>query len=71
MGTVEMPLTKEEFEAAYVMWKCGGSAGRIHHDLAAVYNVGASTLAWCFIMRSDGTLNKYTVHYKDSNQPTI
>lgn len=67
MGTarfdVELPMTKEEFEAAYVMWKCGAAP----HELAAAHAVGAATLAWMFVMRSADRLNKYTVHYKDPN----
>ena len=68
MGIVEMPLTKEEFEAAYVMWKCGVSPPEI--AVALGYSEWCA-VDWCLVMRSAGTLAKYTVHYKDSNQPTI
>lgn len=68
MGTVkngiEAPLTEEEFEAAYVMWKCGVSPP----EVAVAFGVfEKNTLAWMFVMRSAGTLGKYTVHYKDPN----
>jgi hypothetical protein len=64
MGIAEMPLTKEEFEAAYVMWKCGVSPPEI---AVALGYPERHTVDWCFIMRSAGTLEKYTVHYKDPN----
>ena len=66
--TVDLPLTEEEFEAAYVMWRMGTPS----HELANGFGVGnAYTLDWCFVMRMSGRLNKYIVHFKDPNQSTI
>jgi hypothetical protein len=64
---IAIPLTFEEFEAAYVMWRSGADP----FGLARHHCVLALTLSWCFLMRHGGELGKYTVHYKDSNQPTM
>lgn len=60
MEIVELAMTKDEFEAAYVMWKCGAS----HYDLAEAYPESALALGWCFAMRAAGKLEDYTVHFK-------
>jgi len=72
MGTVDkieitVPFTAEEFEAAYVMWRSGANM----LDLARGFGTEMYTMDWMFIQRAAGYLDRYAVHYKDSNQPTI
>lgn len=73
MGTVEygreirLKMTRDELEVAYLMWKLGASAA----EVAKVFKVNDSNLRFCLIVRDTGHLEKYTVHYKDSNQPTM
>ena len=60
---VSLPITREELEALYVMWRCGAS----YRDLAREHGVHADTLAWCFIHRGANELDRFLVHYKDPN----
>ena len=68
LGTViRLKMTRDELEAAYVMWKLGASAS----EVAKAFEVNDSNLRFCLVVRDTGHLEKYTVHYKDSNQPTM
>jgi hypothetical protein len=62
--TVLLPMTKEDFDEAYVVWKCGGS----YQELAKEYGVPANTLAWALVMRIGGTITNYDVHYRPTNK---
>lgn len=57
---INLPMTKEEFEAAYVMWCCGGA----YRDIALAYHADIYTLAWCLIMRKANKLDGFNVHYR-------
>jgi len=58
-------MTREELDAAYVMWKAGAKVP----DLAEGFGVSGTELYWYLVLYA--RLGKYTVHYKDSNQSTI
>lgn len=60
-----LDLTQEELEAAYVMYKAGAN----FRDLAEGFDTTVAQISWVLIMYD--RLGEYTVHYKDSNQPTI
>ena len=61
--SMRLKMTREEFEAAYVMWKSGPSSA----ELSRAFGVSYSNLRFCLILRDTGDLEKYTVHFKDSN----
>ena len=63
--TLELSLTQEELDAAYVMWKAGAKVP----DLAKGFGISGTELYWYLVMYNK--LGEYPVHYKDSNQPTI
>jgi hypothetical protein len=63
--TLELSMTREELDAAYVMWKAGAKVP----DLAKGFGTSGTELYWFLVMYDK--LGKYTVHYKDSNQPTM
>lgn len=65
MDPIKAPITREDLDAAYVMWKAGAQ----FHDLAKGFGISIAELSWLLIMYDK--LGEYTVHYKDSNQPTI
>ena len=70
---VHIPLTKEQFEAAYVLWMSGAQLGDMADGLGLndCSANGLYTVDWAMVMRAAGALGKYTVNYKDSNQPTM
>lgn len=62
---IDLPLTREEFEALYAMWKMGAD----EYVLAHSYGVGRALLVWCFLTHSGGYLDthpSYRVHFKDT-----
>lgn len=62
---LEIAMTREELDAAYVMWK----AGATNEELATGFGVSKAELSWLLFMYDK--LGEYTVHYKDSNQRTV
>lgn len=62
--TIDLPMTREEFDAAYVVWQCGGS----FRALAKEYEVPPNTLAWALVMRKGDTITNYDVHYRPTNK---
>jgi hypothetical protein len=62
---LEVSIAQEELDAAYVMYKAGAS----FEELSKGFGISVAELSWLLIMYPK--LGEYTVHYKDSNQPTV
>lgn len=64
MGTVKkvnvrLPITREEFDGLYAMWKMGAD----YKDIANARGIAPAALAWCFAIWCGKPAD--LVHFKD------
>jgi hypothetical protein len=60
---IRTTLSKDQLEAAYVMWSLGARAD----DIAVGLDISPAMLAWLCLTRGAGKLDDYIVHYGVTN----